>query len=56
MINWQFFPKSRIIPNQLRAVVKVFEDNEEVISSESHNYGSNDVLEKICRNLETLNF
>lgn len=56
MINWQFFPKSRIIPNQLRAVVQVFEDNGEVISSESHNYGSNDILEKICRNLETLNF
>jgi hypothetical protein len=56
MINWQFFPKSKIIPNHLKDVLFVFERSEDEISSENHNYGSNDVLEKLCLNLESLNF
>ena len=56
MINWQFFPKSKIIPVHLHDVVGVFEKSKEEISSEYHNYGSNDVLEKICTNLESLRF
>lgn len=56
MTNWQFFPKSKIIPDHLHDVVSVFEKNEEAISSEYHNYGSNDVLEIVCKNIEILNF
>ncbi len=56
MISWQFFPKSKIIPVHLHDVVLVFEKWEEDISSEYHNYSSNEVLGKICTNLEALNF
>jgi hypothetical protein len=56
MINWQFFPKSKIIPSHLYEVVSVFENRENLISSEQHNYGSNEVLEKLRRDLEILNF
>jgi hypothetical protein len=56
MINWQFFPKSRIIPEHLQNVLGVFELNESLISSEVHNYGSNEVLENVRTNLEKLDF
>jgi len=56
MINWQFFPKSRIIPEHLLNTLEVFELNENLISSEVHNYGSNVVLEIIRTQLEELDF
>jgi hypothetical protein len=56
MINWQFFPKSRIIPEHLKNVLGVFELNENLISSEVHNYGSNEVLENVRTSLEKLDF
>jgi hypothetical protein len=56
MINWQFYPKSKIIPDHLRSVVSVFEFSEEYISSETHLYASNEVLENIRLGLESLNF
>ncbi|MBM3455953.1 MAG: hypothetical protein FJX80_12535, partial [Bacteroidetes bacterium] len=56
MINWQFFPKSRIIPDHLKNVLSVFELNESLVNSEVHNYGSNEVLENVRNNLEKLDF
>jgi hypothetical protein len=56
MINWQFFPKSRIIPEHLQNVLGVFELNESLISSDVHSYGSNEVLENVRTNLEKLDF
>lgn len=56
MINWQFFPKSRIIPIHLQNVLRVFELSEDLISSDFHNYGSNEVLENVRTNLEKLDF
>jgi hypothetical protein len=56
MISWQFFPKSRIIPEHLQNVIGVFELNENLISSENHNYGSNEVLENVRVDLEKLDF
>lgn len=56
MINWQFFPKSRIIPEHLKNVVELFEGAEKLISSESNEFGSNEVLEKISMKLESLDF
>ena len=35
MINWQFFPKSRIIPDHLKNVLSVFELNESEVNSEA---------------------
>lgn len=56
MINWQFFPKSKIIPNHLIEVLSVFEQNEELISSDSFKHGSNEVLEHIRNSLELINY
>lgn len=56
MITWQFFPKSRIIPNHLQNVIYVFEFHEVLISSDVHNYSSNEVLEQVRAELEKLNF
>jgi hypothetical protein len=56
MINWQFFPKSRIIPEHLKNILDVFYLNENLISSEFHNYGSNEVLEYVRTDLEKIDF
>ena len=56
MINWQFFPKSRIIPEHLQDVLSVFELKENLISSENHQFGSNEVLENVRADLEKLYF
>lgn len=56
MINWQFFPKSKIIPNHLNDVLNVFELNFGLIDSEYHNYHSNEVLEFVRDGLEKLNY
>jgi hypothetical protein len=56
MINWQFFPKSKIIPEHLIDVLAVFEKTEELISSESFKHGSNEVLEHTRHGLELINY
>lgn len=56
MINWQFFPKSRIIPNHLQDVLSCFETNEDLITSSVFGYSSNEVLEHVRTDLEKLNF
>jgi hypothetical protein len=55
-IQWQFFPKSKIIPNHLREVVGVFENKTAEISSDNFTYGSNEVLEKIAPSLELIGY
>jgi hypothetical protein len=56
MINWQFFPKSKVIPDHLLNVIGVFEKNKSSISSDTNNLSSNDVLENVRFGLEELNF
>jgi hypothetical protein len=56
MINWQFFPKSKIIPTHLKTVIDVFEKNETTISSDKFQFGSNEVLENVREDLEKSNF
>ncbi len=56
MINWQFFPKSKVIPDLLLNVIGVFEKNKSSISSYTNNLSSNDVLENVRFGLEELNF
>lgn len=55
-IQWQFFPKSKIIPNHLKDVVEVFENNSNEISSDLFTYSSNEVLEKVALSLEKINY
>jgi hypothetical protein len=47
MINWQFFLKSKNIPNHLINVFAVFEENEELISSDFFKFNSYEILENI---------
>lgn len=52
MINWKFFPKSKIIPSHLKTMLDVFEKNETTISSVKFQYGINEVLENVREDLE----
>lgn len=56
MINWQFFPKSKVIPEHLQNVIEVFEITESSISSDLNTFGSNEVLENIRLGLEKIGF
>lgn len=56
MINWFFFPKSKSIPTHLTSVLSVFKNNISQISSAKLNLGSNDVLEKVRKDLENIGF
>ena len=56
MINWQFFPKSKIIPDHLIEVLSIFENKIEVISSDTYKLGSNEVLENIRIGLDKINY
>ena len=51
MINWQYFPKSRQLPEHLEIVVKVFENNGPKITSEKHQLNSDEVLAIIRKEL-----
>ncbi|MEX0598630.1 MAG: hypothetical protein WD512_19260 [Candidatus Paceibacterota bacterium] len=55
-IQWQFFPKSKIIPSHLKEVVNSFTDNEEKINSDNYTYSSNEVLEKVAPQLELIGY
>lgn len=55
-IQWQFFPKSKVIPNHLKEVVDVFKIKSSEITSDDFTYGSNEVLEKIANDLEKINY
>jgi hypothetical protein len=55
-LNWQFFPKSKIIPTHLKDVVEVFESSYEEINSDTFTYNSNTVLEKVANSLEILEY
>ncbi|WP_396143715.1 hypothetical protein [Flavobacterium sp.] len=55
-IQWQFFPKSKIIPEHLKDVLEVFENNSNEISSDLFTYSSNEVLEKVALPLEKINY
>ncbi len=56
MTNWQFFPKSRVIPEHLKNVLSVFEQNNNLFSSDINHYSSNEVLEFVRENLEEIGF
>lgn len=56
MINWQFFPKSKVLPDHLTDVLGVFQQQQELISSNYLNQNSNEVLEKVRVGLEKKGF
>lgn len=56
MIKWQFFPKSKVLPDHLMDVLGVFEIKHNLIDSQFNNLDSNEVLEKVRIGLEGKGF
>ena len=56
MINWIYYPQSDEPPPIVRGVVGAFEAVEKDITSEGHQYESNQVLEILRPGLETIGF
>ena len=56
MINYQLFPKSQQISSDLLAVVSVFQNNEDGISSKTQELSSNEVLAVVADGLEKIGF
>lgn len=52
MINWQFFPKSKVLPDHLSDVLGVFALHQGLIDSDYNNLNSNEVLETVRIGLE----
>lgn len=56
MINYQFFPKSLMIPSHLELVIEVFENAETLINSDNQTLKSNEVLSVLTTGLENLGY
>ena len=56
MIDWQFFPKSKLIPIHLNKVVDVFEQNVKCINSKDHKLNSNQIMSILRDELELEGF
>ncbi|MDQ0066062.1 hypothetical protein [Chryseobacterium lathyri] len=56
MIKFQYFPKSRVIPEHLNNIVGVFSENSDKISSDKFLHPSNNILREVSSGLETLGF
>lgn len=55
-IQYQYYPKSRLLPDMLQHVVDVFVTQEYLISSHTHHLHSNDVLHILSNSLISLGF
>jgi hypothetical protein len=56
MILWQYFPKSKALPNHLNDVINVFEEQKGKYSSDTHELRSNDVLEILRVGFEKIGY
>jgi hypothetical protein len=56
MLNWQYYPKSKRITEDLEKVIEVFKKHYETIKSPDNNLNSNEVLSIIREDLELLNY
>lgn len=56
MINWQYFPKSDKIPLHLIELVEVFENHQEKIASENHQFSSDEVLTRLRDGFELIGY
>lgn len=57
MIQYQFFPRSRGITQEMQSIIQCFVDVQEEIDSKTHeNLESNDVLAQVCSAMESLDF
>ena len=57
VINWNYFPRSKACPDELKAVISVFQSVEKLIDSETHEkQESNEVLARVTDGLFDLGF
>jgi hypothetical protein len=56
MINWQYFPKSDRLTNDLTKIINIFQKYEDKIKSPDKTLSSNEVLRIIQDDLELLNY
>ena len=52
MIQYQFFPRSQGITQQMQEIINCFKEVEDKIDSEKYNLKSNEVLKKLEKNPE----
>ncbi|GMO61862.1 MAG: hypothetical protein Ta2A_08200 [Treponemataceae bacterium] len=56
MIRYQLFPRSRGVEPRIREIINCFEDKSTMIDSATHTFSSNEVLEIVRENLESIGF
>lgn len=56
MINYQFFPRSQGVNEQIKSVIECFENVSDKIDSENHQLSSNEVLAIVRDDLEKIGF
>ena len=56
MTKWYYYPKSDEIPEHLREIVNIFEKNQKTIESPEQTLTSNEVLNAIREDLESIDF
>lgn len=56
MINYQFFPRSQGVNQEIQSIIRCFENVADEINSESHQLSSNEVLEIVRSHLESIGF
>ena len=56
MINYQFFPRSQGVNQEIKEVIQCFKDIIDEIDSTKHQLTSNEVLAAARENLEKLDF
>ena len=56
MIRFQFFPRSRGIDNRIKSIIDCFEKHSNSIASPENNLSSNEVLEVLRSDLQSIGF
>lgn len=54
MLNFQFFPRSNGLTQEIKDVISCFEEHYDKIDSETNNLTSNDVLNVVRKSLERI--
>lgn len=55
-MNWTYFPKNKKIPPNLKQITDIFRESENLISSDTHELKSDDVLKVIKPKLEKIGY
>ena len=56
MLNYQFFPKTKQMPEHLQQVVRAFDEIYNIIDSQYNNLKSNEVLAGVAPQLSKISF